>query len=148
MAGNFLELGFSGFDVVVSVDSLASIADHGAFVKGVADSLKPSGYLILTTQNPFVMSRRSTLAPVAAGQVRNWADQAGLRALLTPLFHIKRLYTVLPTGDKGILRVTNSPRLNRILAAVMGERALARLKEASGLGQTIIAFAQKIDPDH
>jgi 2-polyprenyl-3-methyl-5-hydroxy-6-metoxy-1,4-benzoquinol methylase len=143
VAGNFftLDLGCD-YDVVVCVDSLASVADQEGFVKQMAHALVEGGSLILTTQNPVVFSRRQ-VDPLAPGQVRQWASRSRLRQLLQPYFTIKKMTTVLPDGNRGILRLVNSYKLNRILSAVFGESRIAKLKELAGCGQTIVVLAKR-----
>jgi 2-polyprenyl-3-methyl-5-hydroxy-6-metoxy-1,4-benzoquinol methylase len=71
VAGDFIELDIAQkFDVVVCVDSIASMSDHDAVFSRFEQLLRPDGYLILTTQNPVVMGRYSKLDPLANGQIR------------------------------------------------------------------------------
>lgn len=143
VAGDFYELDFSQKDVVVCVDSLASVADHPRFIARMDTALKPGGYLIITTQNPFVFSRYSGLAPLSPGQVRNWTSRDQLRRLLSADFDVLDLKTVAPRGDLGILRIVNNRLLNRVAGLVLGRARRDRLKEACGLGQTIVCLARK-----
>ncbi len=145
IAGDFVQLRFdSDFDVVVCVDTLASVADHVRFVRHMSDRLKPGGHLILTTQNPLVFSRYSRLSPLAPGQVRNWASRAQLRELLTRYFDVLDMKTVNPSiGDRGILGAINSRWVNFPARLVMSQRGVDRFKEALRLGQTIVALARK-----
>lgn len=52
-----LELPVNGFDVAVTVETLAHVADQVKFVHRIAQLLKPGGHLVLTTQNKFVFDR-------------------------------------------------------------------------------------------
>ncbi len=58
-------------------------------------------------------------------------------------FKICKYYTVLPAGDRGFLRVLNSPKLNRPAELVVPAAWIRRAKECCGLGQYQIAVAQK-----
>lgn len=145
-AGDFTKIRLDElFDIVVCVESLGSVADHETFIGGMANVLQPCGCLILTTQNPIVFSRDSGLQPVAPGQIRNWANQERLRALLAPRFSVELMYTVNPGGDRGFLRWVNAPKLTRLFGSLMGARNVEKLKEVCGLGQTIIVKAAKLD---
>ncbi len=145
VCGDFLQLdlGIGTYDLLVCVDSLASIADHASFLAHMRAHLKPGGHLILTSQNPTVFSRNSSLAPLAAGQIRNWASRARLRALLGRDFEVQSLKTVNPAGDRGFLHFVNSARLNSVLDALHLRGPADRLRESCGLGQTIIVLAKK-----
>jgi hypothetical protein len=55
---------------------------------------------------------------------------------------LERSYTIMPRGNMGILRVINSPRLNRAFGLRIA-RILDRLKEQVGLGQYRVVVARK-----
>jgi 2-polyprenyl-3-methyl-5-hydroxy-6-metoxy-1,4-benzoquinol methylase len=146
VAGDFYQLHFDrDFDVVVCVDSLASVADHPRFMRHMADHLRTGGHLILTSQNPFVFSRYSRVSPLAPGQVRNWASRSELRDLLERHFDVLEMRTVNATiGDRGVLGVVNSRWVNfPAKVALLGQRNVDRVKEALGFGQTIVTLARK-----
>ena len=97
------------FDMILSVDTIAYFRDQNTAVRKIANLLKPGGYVILTTVNPFVYSRRTDIGQPGEGQVRNWLTRSQLHRLLArnsllPL----RSWTVFPCGDKGVLRIVNS----------------------------------------
>jgi 2-polyprenyl-3-methyl-5-hydroxy-6-metoxy-1,4-benzoquinol methylase len=145
VAGDFLTLDFGErFDVLVCVDSIASMSDHEAVFTRFATLLRRGGHLILTTQNPRVMGRYSKLEPVAAGQVRNWANEKQLRRLLGPSFVVENLTTAHPAlGDRGVMRLVHSYKVNKLLALLIGEKRVQRLKEWLGFGQTIVLHATR-----
>jgi 2-polyprenyl-3-methyl-5-hydroxy-6-metoxy-1,4-benzoquinol methylase len=131
------------FDIVVSLETLSHVADQRTFVQRIARVLKPGGYLILTTQNRFVFERRADVAPRGAGQIRQWVTGGELRQLLRDDFVVRRFTTLIPTGDVGILRLVNSPRVNRVLGRFVSRATIERAKERFGLGQTIAVLAQR-----
>jgi 2-polyprenyl-3-methyl-5-hydroxy-6-metoxy-1,4-benzoquinol methylase len=145
LAGDFLQLDLpaSSFDVAVSLETIAYVADQAAFVARVAEILKPGGYFVLTTVNPFVFRRRDDVAPLGSGQIRKWISKGAVRRLLQADYEVVRSRTITPAGTRGVLRVVNSYKLNLVLGALVGRRRLQRLKEAVGLGQTIVVLARR-----
>ena len=131
------------YDVVVSLETLSHVPDQRLFLERVREVLKPGGYLILTTQNRIVFERRSDVNPVGEGQIRNWVSPWELRRLLRGIFTIRRLTTMLPEGHLGVLRLVNSPRLNRLVGQFVPPDKIVRTKEALGIGQTIAVLAQR-----
>src|SRR6185295_15828427 len=57
VAGDFFELDFpsNGFDVVVSLEVLAHVANQNLFIEKISRILRPGGYLMLSTQNRFAL---------------------------------------------------------------------------------------------
>jgi len=145
IAGDFmtLDLPADAVDVVVSLEVLAHVADHAAFLRRVAERLKPGGTLMLSTQNRFVFQRLDGIAPLAPGLIRRWVSVRQLRQLLERDFVIDELMTVVPQGHRGILRIVNSTKLNGMAAILIGQGRLDRWKERLGLGQTSMALARK-----
>jgi SAM-dependent methyltransferase len=132
------------FDIVLFVDSIAYFADQSQVVSKAAQLLDHRGYLVLSTVNPFVYSRMSVVGPPAEGQVRKWLSRSALFDLLERGgFSLVRSYTVLPAGDRGILRVLNSRRLNLATQTLLPEIWIRRAKELCGLGQYRIAVARR-----
>ncbi|MGO8085324.1 class I SAM-dependent methyltransferase, partial [Rhizobium leguminosarum] len=60
----------SDFDVVVSLEVLAYVADQAAYVARLAGWLKPGGRLMLATQNRPVLQHFCNIPPPAPGQRR------------------------------------------------------------------------------
>lgn len=144
LAGDFMTLDAgAGYDVVVCLETLSHVVDQRAFVARLAFCLRPGGLLVLTTQNRFVLERRDDVMSPGPGQVRRWLNRSELASLLTPDFRILGLTSLEPEGRGGVLRLVNSSKLNRPLAAVLGRDRLRRWKEASGLGQTLLVVAEK-----
>lgn len=143
-AGDFMALDFgpASFDVVTTLEVLTHLHDQPAFVRKIADVLRPGGWLMLATQNRFVLERNDIPA-AKPGQLRHWVDAKELRALLAPHFAIEKLFTVTPVGDRGILRLVNSVKLNQLAGAVFGARRVTAAKEALGFGWTLMALARK-----
>jgi SAM-dependent methyltransferase len=146
LAGDFMHLDVpqGGFDVIVTLEVLSHVADQDSFVKKMAASLKPGGLLMLATQNRFVLERTANVAPRAPGQIRQWVDHAQLRKLLSAHFDVLELSSIYPnSGQTGILRPLNSPKLTALLSLVIPLPKLDRLKERLFLGHTLMALARK-----
>jgi 2-polyprenyl-3-methyl-5-hydroxy-6-metoxy-1,4-benzoquinol methylase len=129
------------FEAIVTVDTMAHVPDHAAFIKRVAELLQPKGRLILMTQNPFVWRRSSTLLPQAKGQIRNWPELSALRELLKDRFKIKQVTSIVPAGDQKILRVLQSRYCAGVLRMIIGEKLQERLFERLMIGKEIIIVA-------
>lgn len=143
IAGDFHQMIFNNeFDIVVSLETISYVYDQKLFVKKIASALKKHGYLILTSVNKLVYERRDDIDPVKPGQIRNWLFKSEISALLLPYFKILRNYTVEPSGSKGILRVINSHKINKLASLVLTNRLLKKLKEKAGLGQTIVVVGK------
>lgn len=145
LSGDFMQLPFEPecFDVAVSLEVLSHVADQPAFVRRVADLLRPDGYFMLATQNRYVLERWSAIAPSAPGYIRHWVSVGALRQLLRPHFDVVELTSVMPVGDQGLLRLVNSIKLNNVAARFVPRDKLDRLKEKLFLGHTLLALARK-----
>ena len=132
------------FDVVVTMEVLGHLPDHHRFIQRIVSCLKPGGYLLMTTQNKFVLDR-CDVHPQGAGQIRTWTDRPALRALLAPHFEILQLETVTPAdGHRGCLRLVNSVKLTRLLTLLMSPESLGRIKERMGLGKLFAVMARRL----
>jgi 2-polyprenyl-3-methyl-5-hydroxy-6-metoxy-1,4-benzoquinol methylase len=145
VAGDFLELDFasSSFDVIVLLEVLAHVGDQTLFLEKIARLLRPGGYLMLSTQNKFVLERWTQVVPRAAGQIRNWVDAKSLKRLLHSNFEVSSITSIFPVGDIGILRWTNAPKVNNALSLLMSPARIDALKERLFLGHTLMALARK-----
>lgn len=145
LCGDFFELPLpaSGYDVVTSLEVLSHVAEQPAFICRIAELLRPQGLLVLSTQNRPVYERWSAVAPPDPAQIRQWVDRQQLRRLLQPHFAQVQITSVCPVGDRSHLRLLNSPKLNRLLGAVLGGARVERWKESAMLGGTLIAVARK-----
>ena len=131
------------FDVIVMIDTIAYFRDQNAALARAKDLLKAGGYLVVTTVNPFVFSRMSWIGAPGKGQVRNWLTRGALHGLLQRNgFTLLKSHTVFPAGDRGILRLINSRKLNRAVSRLVRESWLTRAKEALQLGQYRIVVAR------
>jgi 2-polyprenyl-3-methyl-5-hydroxy-6-metoxy-1,4-benzoquinol methylase len=145
-AGNVLDMSLPAahFDVVVSLEVIAHVEDQGAYLERAAQALKSGGYLVITTVNRFVHDR-TDWPEDSPGHIRFWLDRRAFRQLLSQHgFRVLRLTSVIPMGHRGILRVVNSAKLNKVLTGVVPGRTLEAVKERVGLGWTWIALAQKL----
>lgn len=138
-----MELPQAAFDVVVCLETIAGMPDQPGFVSICARATRPGGYLIITAQNKFVYERRRDIRPPQPGNIRKWLSGRELRDLLKRHFQIQRSITVLPAGDRGILRIINSSKLNRVLELVFSKQRIRKLKESLGLGQTHVVLARR-----
>lgn len=145
VAGNFFDLDFPqlGFDFIVSLEVLAHVDNQDEFVESIAKLLHPGGYFAIATQNKFVLSRWSQIPPKGEGQIRKWVDIKTLRRLLSKHFEIITMTSIVPVGDRGILRWTNAPKINRILSVFASPSRIESFKERLFLGHTLMALARK-----
>ena len=144
VAGDFtsLDFGRERFDVVVTLEVLPHVADQKAFVRKLNSHLRPGGSLMMATQNRFVLQHFNRIEPPAPGQLRKWLDRRELRKLLDAYFEILEISSVSPKANRGIMRLVNSKKMNVPVKALFGNR-VELLKEALGLGWTLMALARK-----
>lgn len=145
VAGDFFALQFdaAGFDVAVSLEVLSHVVDQAAFLGRIAGLLRPGGMLMLATQNRPILERWTAIGPPAPGQIRRWVDAPSLRHLLDPNFDVMEMTSVLPVGNQGLLRLVNSGKINRALAAIFGQDRIDRFKERQLLGHTLMVLARR-----
>jgi 2-polyprenyl-3-methyl-5-hydroxy-6-metoxy-1,4-benzoquinol methylase len=135
------------FDLAVCVDAVAYFRDQSFAMNKIAQTLRPSGRLVLTTINPFVYRRirRTATNPLAEGPVSHWLTCGELNALMEAAgFSVERSWTIMPRGNCGILRLINARRVNEAFGP-QSAAALRRLKEQVGLGQYRLVVARKKD---
>jgi 2-polyprenyl-3-methyl-5-hydroxy-6-metoxy-1,4-benzoquinol methylase len=133
------------FDIAICIDAISSIRDQPVAMKKIAQSLRPSGHLVLTTINRYVYDRiqRTPTVRLESGPVARWLSRSELRGLVVQAgLTVERFTTIMPRGDLGILRWTNSAHLNQFLGPGV-EAILRRLKELAGLGQYSLVIARK-----
>lgn len=129
------------FDVVACIDAISCFRDQQLVLKKIAQCLRNSGRLVLTTINPFVYWRiKSTWQN---GPVSHWLSRDELHALISSAgFIVERSHTIMPRGHLGILRLINSRRVEEAVGPRIAAR-LRRLKERAGLGQYRVVVARK-----
>lgn len=144
IAGDFSTLPFvaGSYDVVVSLEVLAHIADQPAFIARIAHLLKPGGVLLLATQNRTVLAEHCHIPPPQPGQLRNWVDRGRLEELLETRFEIERLTSATPIAHKGFRRLLTGQKLNNALRSIVGNR-WRDILERRDWGWTLIALARK-----
>jgi len=133
------------FDVVLCVEAVAYFRDQAFSLKKMAQSLRPRGALVLTTINPFVYHRikRTTKSPLKEGSISHWLTRAELHDLIDSAgLVLEQSYTIMPRGNRGILRIVNAARLNHAFGVGVAE-SLKRAKERVGLGQYRVVVARK-----
>lgn len=145
IAGDFfkIQLPAGHFDVVVSQEVVAHVPDQAAYIERAARLLKPGGHLIITTPNKFVIERSDVFPPQPPEHLEKWLTMGKLKRVLDPHFRVLRSTSILPMGNRGILRITNSTKINNGLAMFLSSRRIESLKERLGLGYTLILLAQK-----
>ena len=129
------------YDIAISQEVIAHIPNQKAYLDRVANLLKPTGYLILTTPNKFVM-KRSDWPPQPAEHIEQWLSMAQLKRLLRLRFRILYISTTNPLGHRGILRLLNSYKINTLLGKFIARKNLESLKEKAGYGYTIVVLAR------
>jgi 2-polyprenyl-3-methyl-5-hydroxy-6-metoxy-1,4-benzoquinol methylase len=133
------------YDLAVCVDAVAYFRDQRFAINKMAQCLRPSGWLVLTTINPFVYSRirRTQTKPLAEGPVSHWLTRKELHTLIESAgFRVERSWTIMPRGNCGILRVINSRTVNDAFGP-RSAAVLRLLKERTGLGQYRVVVAQR-----
>jgi 2-polyprenyl-3-methyl-5-hydroxy-6-metoxy-1,4-benzoquinol methylase len=144
MHGDVLTLELSRrFHAVVSADAIAHIPDQQRTVDFIASVLLPGGLFILMTQNPFVWCRSSYLSPKGQGQYRDWPGLLRLRKMLKRRFRVQHISSLVPGGDKGILRVVNSYYFSRLLGVAMSVQDIERLKERLLIGRELVVVSRR-----
>ncbi|NPU23956.1 class I SAM-dependent methyltransferase [Bradyrhizobium denitrificans] len=142
--GDFMALDVgSGYDVAISLEVLAHVADQPAFLAKIADLLKPGGCLMLATQNKPVL-QMNDIPAAAPGQIRRWTDRHELSQLLAGRFNVQKMFSLTPFYNRGLLRYVNAPKVRRIAQSIgLGgvHRAMRRAQEKAWLGWTIMVMA-------
>jgi len=131
------------FDLVVSQEVVAHVEDQAAYLDIIARILKPNGYLIITAANRFVIQRWD-YGPDPDAHIKFYPSRGEFRAMLRRRFRVLRTTSAIPIGNRGILRLVNSYKVNKALGWVISPRHLERLKEWAGFGYTLVALAQKL----
>ncbi len=120
IAGDFFAESLPGdhFDVVVSQEVLEHVDDQPAFAALCHRVLRPGGYLILTTPNARVIEKCGKLDKAMANDAlqpkENLLTVRQVRRLFRHRFSICRCYTIIRGGHRGLYRLWNSPRLNKV----------------------------------
>jgi SAM-dependent methyltransferase len=145
IAGDFLtaELPLEHFGVVVSVAVISVFADQRRFLDRVSELLKPRGYLLLMCPHRFIWDRTDFIRRSHGEIPLNWLNMGELKRLLRDRFSVLHTETIMPAGYRGVLRLINSHRLNRLIHKIVPEPSVVRLKEWIGLGKTLVVVAQK-----
>lgn len=131
------------FDVVVTADAIAHIPDQQRVVDFVARVLVPGGLLILMTQNALVWSRSSCLKPRDPGQYRDWPTLRRIWRLLRADFSILHLSSLVPGGDRGILKIVNSRYISGLSGRIFGRARVDRFKERLLIGRELVVIARR-----
>lgn len=144
LCGNLYGSSFpnSSFDVIVAMEVLPHVEDQLGFINMISSILKPGGYLALSMVNKFAINR-AEWDHGPESHIIQWVSMRDLRKLLRPHFAILKTKSIIPIGDRGILRVVNSHKLNRIARLFFSERSITAFKEHIGCGYTHLILAQK-----
>ena len=144
LAGNLFDMKLSPetFDLVVCQEVIAHVPDQRALLDRIANVMKPGGYLAITTANKFVIDR-AEFGPDPREHIKQWLTMKDFQRLLYHRFRVLRATTVLPMGNRGILRLVNASKIEALFNHLLGAKRIERLKECSGFGYTIVALAQK-----
>jgi hypothetical protein len=109
----------------------------------VATVLKPRGYLILICPNKFVWDRTRFTRQLEGKVPVSWLHMRDLKGLLSRHFVALRSETVNPGGNRGMLRLINSNKVERAIETIIRREHIAKLKEWVGLGKSLVVLAQK-----
>jgi|SRR5580658_3565522 2-polyprenyl-3-methyl-5-hydroxy-6-metoxy-1,4-benzoquinol methylase len=131
------------FDLVVCCETFYNVNDQSHFMERMAALTKPQGYLVFSAQNKFVYDRRSDIKPPMPGQLRSWLSRKVLMRLVEKYFTVLQETTVAPRGDKGILAIINSSKVNRVLNKLFSPAAVIRAKEKMGLGDRRVLLGRR-----
>lgn len=145
IAGDFLtaELPVEHFDVVVSLSVISCFEDQRRFLDRISELLKSRGYLILTCAHKFIWDRTDFIRQSHGEIPLNWLNMGDLKGLLRDRFSVLHTGTINPAGNRGVLRLINSNRLNKLIQKVVPEPYVVRLKEKMRLGRALVVVAQK-----
>jgi len=133
------------FDVTICIDAIAFFRDQAFVMRKIAESVRTNGIVVISTINRFVYERIRRVGGVRleSGPVSKWLSRRELHDLIRSAnLTIEHSETIMPRGNKGVLRLLNSPRLNRV-ANLFGEARIKRMKEKAGLGQYSVVIARK-----
>jgi len=136
-----LQFGTNKFDVVVCLETLAHVPDQKLFVERAANVVHPGGQLLLTIQNEFVWRRTHLTSDFDDTPIHKWLTMNSLKKLLKPHFEIREASSILPSGHAGVLRLTNSYFLNRVLQTFISPKTLDGIKGRLMLGNTLVVAA-------
>ena len=133
------------FDILVSQEVISHVENQPKYIERAAQVLKPSGYVIITTGNKFVMDRLGDVGWLTypPEHIEHELTRGQMKRLLRPKFRILKLCTIIPHGTRGILRLINSSKLNALLGAFIGPEKLSEIKEKAGFGWQMVVLAQK-----
>jgi 2-polyprenyl-3-methyl-5-hydroxy-6-metoxy-1,4-benzoquinol methylase len=133
------------FDVAVSQEVLGHVQDQPGYLNRAADVLRPGGFLVIATPNRFVLDRLGPTpwAHYPPEHIDQHLSRRQLRRLLQRRFRVLQMTTIIPIGHGGVLRLSNSHKLNRVLNRLFSERHVTTFKERLGLGYQIVALARK-----
>ena len=144
IAGNIFEMNLpaESMDLVVSQEVIAHVPDQHELVRRIARLIKPDGYLIISTANKFVIERWD-MGPDPDRHIKQWLTMKSFKKVLKPHFRILKGLSIIPIGDRGILRFLSSYRFNAMLRPLLSGDQIEWLKEKAGLGYSLILLAQK-----
>jgi len=145
IAGDFYEHTFctNPFDVLVCVETLFYVADQPRFLRKMA-SLVPTGkYVVITSINKFVYERSIDVGAPAQGQIREWLSPGQMRRLVSEQFEVLSMNSIEPRGNRGVLRIINSRKVNAVLNGIFTPKVVKRMKEKLGLGGGIVLLGRK-----
>ena len=143
IGGDFLSLDLpsQSFDLIVSMETISHVANQGAFAEKIAQLARPGCDLVLTTQNPFVWNRVSSLKPAKPGQLRRWPTREQLIALFGSNFVLEPLCSCAPgKGDLGVFKIIRG--LGKIRRLV-GNQWWLLLEERLGLGCSLVLLGKR-----
>jgi 2-polyprenyl-3-methyl-5-hydroxy-6-metoxy-1,4-benzoquinol methylase len=133
------------FDIVVSQEVIAHVEDQIGYISRAAEVLKPGGQFLITTGNKFIMDRLGDVGwnVQPPEHISHQLSRRRIKRLLRPKFQVLKIYTIIPHGTLGILRLVNSYKLSAFLSRLITEEKLNTLKERLGFGWQMVVVARK-----
>ncbi len=147
IAGNLYDYPFprEHYDVVVSQEAFDHVEDQDKFIDRAYELLVPGGYLVLSCTNKFVMDRlqEGDFGALPPEHIKKYLNIREFERILRRRFEILSVTSIIPAGNRGMLRLANSNKVNRALGLVVSRGRLDALKGRLGLGYQLIALARK-----
>jgi SAM-dependent methyltransferase len=136
----------ASFDAVIAQEVFDHVESQPGFIERAWRLLRPDGHLLISCTNRFVIERLApgTFPKQPDAHIARPLTRPELRDLLEPRFQIVSLDSIIHgVGQRGIYRITERTRVDRMIRKILGASRLARIKGRLGLGYQWIVLARK-----